>query len=193
MAGTEQVLVPDIGDFDDVPVIEVLVAVGDEVAAEDPLVVLESDKATMEVPSPSAGKVAAIEVAVGDKVKEGSPILSLEVSANGDGAEKAPAGAVAEDTRGVGVQGRRGRDPGGGAGRDRGPAPPQPASPQAGTGEAPAYASPAVRRLARELGVDLSTIRGSGRKGRITKEDVQKPQPKAAPSAPRRAAPRSPA
>ena len=72
MAGTEQVLVPDIGDFDDVPVIEVLVSVGDEVAAEDPLVVLESDKATMEVPSPSAGKVAAIAVAVGDKVKEGS-------------------------------------------------------------------------------------------------------------------------
>ena len=61
MAGTEQVLVPDIGDFDDVPVIEVLVAVGDTVAAEDPLVVLESDKATMEVPSPSAGKVAAID------------------------------------------------------------------------------------------------------------------------------------
>ena len=117
MAGTEQVLVPDIGDFDDVPVIEVLVAVGDTVAAEDPLVVLESDKATMEVPSPSAGKVAAIEVSVGDKVKEGSPILSLEVSPNGDGAEKAPAGAVAEDSRRLGVQGRRGRDPGGGAGR----------------------------------------------------------------------------
>ena len=76
MAGTEQVLVPDIGDFDDVPVIEVLVSVGDEVAAEDPLVVLESDKATMEVPSPSAGKVASIEVSVGDKVKEGTPIVN---------------------------------------------------------------------------------------------------------------------
>ena len=96
MAGTEQVLVPDIGDFDDVPVIEVLVAVGDTVNAEDPLVVLESDKATMEVPSPSAGKVAAIEVAVGDKVKEGSPILSLEVSGDGAApeAETAPAGTV---------------------------------------------------------------------------------------------------
>ena len=93
MAGTEQVLVPDIGDFDDVPVIEVLVAVGDTVAAEDPLVVLESDKATMEVPSPTAGKITAIEVAVGDKVKEGSALLTLEVSKNGDGAETAPARA----------------------------------------------------------------------------------------------------
>jgi pyruvate dehydrogenase E2 component (dihydrolipoamide acetyltransferase) len=142
VAGTEQVLVPDIGDFDDVPVIEVLVSVGDTVAAEDPLVVLESDKATMEVPSPTAGTVTAIIVAVGDKVKEGSAILSLEISNNGDRAEAAP------------------------------PAP-LPASPQAGTGEAPAYASPGVRRLARELGIDLSTVRGSGRKGRITKEDVQ--------------------
>jgi pyruvate dehydrogenase E2 component (dihydrolipoamide acetyltransferase) len=67
----EQVLVPDIGDFEDVPVIEVLVAVGDTVAEEDPLVTLESDKATMEVPSPASGKVAEIEVSVGDKVKEG--------------------------------------------------------------------------------------------------------------------------
>ena len=95
VAGTEQVLVPDIGDFDDVPVIEVLVSVGDEVAAEDPLVVLESDKATMEVPSPAAGKVAEIEVSVGDKVKEGSAILSLEVS-GGNGAEPAPPPTVAE-------------------------------------------------------------------------------------------------
>ena len=101
MAGTEQVLVPDIGDFDDVPVIEVLVSVGDEVAAEDPLVVLESDKATMEVPSPSAGKIASIEVAVGDKVKEGTPIVQLEVS-GGNGAapeaETAPPGTVERKT-----------------------------------------------------------------------------------------------
>jgi len=189
VAGTEQVLVPDIGDFDDVPVIEVLVAVGDTVNAEDPLVVLESDKATMEVPSPSAGKVTAIEVAVGDKVKEGSPIVSLEVS-GGNGAtpeaETAPAGTVERKTDAqeetaveAAIQDEEQAAP-----------PPEapahtPASPQAGTGEAPAYASPAVRRLARELGVDLSAIRGSGRKGRITKEDVQKPQPKetAAPAA----------
>lgn len=182
MAGTEQVLVPDIGDFDDVPVIEVLVAVGDTVAAEDPLVVLESDKATMEVPSPSAGKVAAIEVSVGDKVKEGSPILSLEVS-GGNGAEPAPAGVVAEDTAAAASKDVEAAIQEEEQDTTEAPAPPQPASPQAGTGEAPAYASPAVRRLARELGVDLSAIRGSGRKGRITKEDVQKPPREAAPSA----------
>ncbi len=181
MAGTEQVLVPDIGDFDDVPVIEVLVAVGDTVAAEDPLVVLESDKATMEVPSPAAGKVAAIEVAVGDKVKEGSAILTLEVSSNGDSAEKAPAGVVAES-----VPAAESKDVEAAVEPEPEPEPsPRPASPQAGTAEAPAYASPAVRRLARELGVDLSGVRGSGRKGRITKEDVQqaKDAPAAAPAA----------
>jgi pyruvate dehydrogenase E2 component (dihydrolipoamide acetyltransferase) len=185
MAGTEQVLVPDIGDFDDVPVIEVLVAVGDTVAAEDPLVVLESDKATMEVPSPSGGKVASIAVAVGDKVKEGSPILALEVG--GDGGEaKAPAGAVAES-----VPAAESKDVEAAAESEPPTAPPAPAepvSPQARPSEAPAYASPGVRRLARELGVDLTSVRGSGRKGRITKEDVQQakdapaPAPAAAPS-----------
>ncbi|MDA0181793.1 dihydrolipoyllysine-residue acetyltransferase [Solirubrobacter phytolaccae] len=182
---SEQVLVPDIGDFDDVPVIEVLVSVGDEVAAEDPLVVLESDKATMEVPSPSAGKVTEIGIAVGDKVKEGSAILTLEVSgANGAApeAETAPAGAVAEDAKAAetedvkAVEEPKSVD-----------APAQPASPQqsAGVSSAPAYASPGVRRLARELGVDLSTVTGSGRKGRITKDDVQqaKDAPAAAPAA----------
>ncbi|MDA0163471.1 dihydrolipoyl dehydrogenase [Solirubrobacter ginsenosidimutans] len=90
-----EVKVPDIGDFDAVPVIEILVAVGDEVAVEDPLVVLESDKATMEVPSPSAGKITDITVAVGDKVAEGSVILTLEGAATQDGA-KPPADAPAE-------------------------------------------------------------------------------------------------
>jgi dihydrolipoyl dehydrogenase len=89
-----EVRVPDIGDFTDVPVIEVLVGPGDDVAAEDPLVTLESDKATMEVPSPAAGKVAAIEVKVGDKVSEGSLLLSLQTSA--DGAAPEPPAAPAE-------------------------------------------------------------------------------------------------
>jgi pyruvate/2-oxoglutarate dehydrogenase complex dihydrolipoamide acyltransferase (E2) component len=75
-----EIKVPDIGDFDSVPVIEILVAAGDTVAVEDPLVVLESDKATMEVPSPAAGKVTDITVAVGDKVAEGSVLLTLETS-----------------------------------------------------------------------------------------------------------------
>ncbi len=177
----EQVLVPDIGDFDDVPVIEVLVSVGDEVAAEDPLVVLESDKATMEVPSPAAGKVAAIKVAVGDKVKEGSLIVELEVSGGNGAVETAPAGAVAES-----VPAAESKDV---AAVEEPPpveSPVHPASPQAGASDAPAYASPAVRRLARELGVDLTTVTGSGRKGRITKEDLQKA--KDAPAAPAEAA-----
>jgi pyruvate dehydrogenase E2 component (dihydrolipoamide acetyltransferase) len=194
VAGTEQVLVPDIGDFDDVPVIEVLVSVGDTVAAEDPLVVLESDKATMEVPSPTAGKVTAIEVAVGDKVKEGSAILSLEVS-GGNGAapeaETAPPGTVERKTDAqekTAVEGAiqdEEQDAPPAEEAPKPPASPAVASPQAGTGEEPAYASPGVRRLARELGVDLSTVRGSGRKGRITKEDVQgaKDAPAAAPAA----------
>jgi pyruvate dehydrogenase E2 component (dihydrolipoamide acetyltransferase) len=185
VAGTEQVLVPDIGDFDDVPVIEVLVSVGDEVAAEDPLVVLESDKATMEVPSPSAGKVASIEVSVGDKVKEGTPIVQLEVS-GGNGAEPAPAGTV---ERKADAQEETAVDAAIQDEEQAAPAPepesqPAPASPQLQTTKSPPYASPAVRRLARELGVDLSTIRGTGRKGRITKDDVRKPQPAEAEAAP---------
>lgn len=178
MAGKEQVLVPDIGDFDDVPVIEVLVSVGDEVAAEDPLVVLESDKATMEVPSPAAGKVAAISVSVGDKVSEGTAIIELEVSGS-NGATPAPASAAeavkAEEPAAVAAVQEPTPAPA---------APAQPASPQqkGGVSEAPAYASPGVRRLARELGIDLGTVSGTGRKGRITKEDVQ--QAKDAPAAP---------
>src|SRR3954447_4476051 len=77
------VVVPDIGDFADVPVIEVLVEVGQEVAAEDPLITLESDKATMEVPSPAAGVITELKVALGDKVSEGTPILTLEPKATG--------------------------------------------------------------------------------------------------------------
>jgi pyruvate dehydrogenase E2 component (dihydrolipoyllysine-residue acetyltransferase) len=185
VAGTEQVLVPDIGDFEDVPVIEILVGVGDTVSAEDPLVVLESDKATMEVPSPSDGTVAAIDVSVGDKVKEGSPILQLEVS-GGNGSEPAPGGAVAgtsiaaqESEKAAEIEEPPPVD------SSAPPASPQvdsPASPQAGTSEAPPYASPGVRRLARELDVDLSAVTGSGRKGRVTKEDVQRA--KDAPAAP---------
>src|SRR4051794_41287820 len=160
VAGTEQVLVPDIGDFEDVPVIEVLVAVGDTVAAEDPLVVLESDKATMEVPSPTAGKVAAIEVAVGDKVKEGSTLLQLEVS-GGNGAEPAPGGAVAgtsiaaqESEKAAEVEEPEPID------TSEAPASPQvesPASPQAGAGGAPPPAAPRARPPAREPRAALRT------------------------------------
>jgi pyruvate dehydrogenase E2 component (dihydrolipoamide acetyltransferase) len=181
---TEQVLVPDIGDFDDVPVIEVLVSVGDTVAAEDPLVTLESDKATMDVPSPVAGKIAELKVSVGDKVSEGTELLTVEVDgASGNGAAPAPAPADAE-TRDAGPEAIDSAAEAEAEDAAAPPAPPAPSSPQAGTGGAPIYASPGVRRLARELGVDLSQLRGSGRKGRITKEDVRKGPEKAPEAAP---------
>jgi pyruvate dehydrogenase E2 component (dihydrolipoamide acetyltransferase) len=197
---TEQVVVPDIGDFDEVPVIEVLVSVGDTVAAEDPLVTLESDKATMDVPSPVAGKVAELKVSVGDKVSEGSALLTVEVDGAAPAEEAAPAPDVAEsrekgeadavdsareadeaDERGSADVTEAARPAAGGDGAAAAPA--APVSPQAGTGGAPVYASPGVRRLARELGVDLAQVRGSGRKGRITKDDVRRGPEKAAPAA----------
>ncbi|WCR12031.1 dihydrolipoyllysine-residue acetyltransferase [Paracoccus stylophorae] len=151
-----EVNVPDIGDFSDVPVISILVKVGDSVAKEDPLIELESDKATMEVPSPVAGTIAAIAVKEGDRVSEGALILTVE----GDAAGAAPAPAAAA-------------------------APAPAAAPAAATAASPAaapavtdsgfgkaHASPSVRAFARQLGIDLAKVNGTGRKGRILREDV---------------------
>jgi pyruvate dehydrogenase E2 component (dihydrolipoamide acetyltransferase) len=163
----QEVRVPDIGDFQGVDVIEVLVAPGDAIAVETPLMVLESDKASMEVPSPHAGIVQEVKIGVGDKVSEGDVILLLQTEAEAEAAE-APA-ATTEPPAAVTL----------------GPTAPKPAdfevrrppvapTPMDETGFAKAHASPSVRRFARELGVDLSRIGdGSGRKGRIVKEDVQ--------------------
>jgi pyruvate dehydrogenase E2 component (dihydrolipoamide acetyltransferase) len=171
------VTVPDIGDFGDVPVIEVLVAVGDTVAAEDPLVTLESDKATMDVPSPAAGTVKAIHVKVGDNVSEGSLVLDLETDGDGSGtAEETPAPTPevvqAKASESPVAQGTRIA-----AEADETPAMPAPRAPTSAqvsdNGDAPVYASPSVRRIARELGIDLHGVAGSGRKGRLTPEDVR--------------------
>ena len=180
------VTVPDIGDFVDVPVIEILVEAGQHVAEEDPLVVLESDKATMEVPAPFAGVVAELRVSVGDKVSEGSTLLVLDV-AGGNGAS-APAAAAEPTGRpdrpsseaaaprsvesAIAAEVQSGDD-----GSPEAPAPPEPAP----SSDVPVYASPSVRRLARERGIDLSGVQGTGRKGRITKEDLEAPTTKAAP------------
>ena len=179
LAEVKEVTVPDIGDFDDVPVIEVLVAAGDTVAEEDPLVTLESDKATMDVPAPFAGVVQELKVNVGDKVAQGSLLLMIEVS--GNGASPAPDPKEVEEPGHAGaaetaVEAEAEAET---------EAPPEPSSAAPSEDDAPPYASPAVRRLAREKGVDLSTIEGSGRKGRITKEDLEKPAgaPASAPSA----------
>nr|MBV6629357.1 dihydrolipoyllysine-residue acetyltransferase [Oceanococcus sp. HetDA_MAG_MS8] len=166
---TKPVTVPDIGDFDKVPVIEVLVAEGDSVAAEDPLIVLESDKATMEVPAPEAGTVTTVVVKQGDSVGQGDTILHLQTQAS------APSAAAKDDA----------------AAREDKPQPsqdaadkPQTSSPRDDSKPPPAgkrpvsaaelpYASPSIRKFARELGVDLQQVKGSGRKGRILREDVK--------------------
>jgi pyruvate dehydrogenase E2 component (dihydrolipoamide acetyltransferase) len=172
--------VPDIGDFEDVPIIEILVSPGDTVAVDDPLLTLESDKATMDVPAPFAGTVAELQVKVGDKVSQGTHLLTLTPS---DGAppdskaaaaidQGAPTEADAPGAVGSATQAEAAAE----AQPESAPVePPAPApAPAAMDGGGPIYASPAVRRLARELGVDLTQVQGSGRKGRIIKDDVQR-------------------
>lgn len=221
------VLVPDIGDFKDVPVIEVLVKPGDRVEAETPLVTLESDKATMEVPSPSAGTVKEIKVKVGDKVSQGSLIAVLDSGGKGAAPEPgagraATPGKPASPEQPVAAA-RGGTTPSeqaepekpyreaqsapSASARGGAAVPSEQAQPEAAYREqapprkeyggptetippprqppsvAPpvvdeeafhkAHASPSVRKMARELGVDLGRVQGSGPKGRITPEDVQ--------------------
>jgi pyruvate dehydrogenase E2 component (dihydrolipoamide acetyltransferase) len=167
VANIVDVKVPDIGDYKDVPIIEILVKPGDVVKADASLVTLESDKATMDVPAPKAGTVKEIVAKIGDKVAMGSLILRMEEA--GDAAAPAPAASATP------------------------PAPastaPAPAAPPAAAPAAQAApekvggpaladfsgvnAGPAVRRLARELDLDLTSVRGTGEKGRITREDVK--------------------
>ena len=165
-----EVKVPDIGDFKDVPVIEVFVKAGDAVKAEDPLITLESDKATMDVPAPSAGTIKDLKVKVGDKVSEGSVILTLQ-SAGAPGAA-APAAPKRAEPAPAATAAPALSPP---AGRPE-PVAAQPAAPaQRVDSEAfkKAHASPSVRAFARELGVDLSKVKGSGPKERILQQDVQ--------------------
>lgn len=208
MGKIQEIPVPDIGDFDEVDVLEVLVSPGDRVAAEDSLITLESDKASMEVPAPVAGVVKELKVSAGDKISQGAVILTLEVE-DGDGSpeaaeepeaeakggpEKEPEGETESKPGAGGDQGAEEQDGRG----EKGKPPARPAKEAAnepareGAGEpagagasgkldesidekafAKAHASPGVRRFARELGVDLGNLKGSGRKGRILKEDVQ--------------------
>ena len=158
--GTQTVSVPDIGDFKEVEVIEVLVKPGDSVSKEQSLITLESDKATMEIPSPGAGRVQSIKVKVGDKVAKGSAILVLEGST---GAAPATTPKAAQPSAPAAPQ----------------PVPaaaatprPVPREPREETTTKP-HASPSVRKFARELGVDLTQVQGSGPKGRILHTDVQ--------------------
>jgi pyruvate dehydrogenase E2 component (dihydrolipoamide acetyltransferase) len=161
-----EVKVPDIGDFKDVPVIEVLVKPGDTVKKDDSLIVLESDKATMEVPAPAGGTVKELRVKLGDKVGEGTVILTMEAASAAPAAKPAdvaPAKAAAPSPAPVAST----------------TTPEEPIEVRRAApiilaeGGVPPHASPGVRRFARELGVDLQRVKGSGPKARILKEDIQ--------------------
>src|SRR6056297_591801 len=197
-----RVEVPDLGDFDEVDVIEVHVAEGDEVAEEDPLLTLETDKASMDVPAPAAGRVAEVVVSLGDKVSSGDEILTLLTGEGGgsggdtaeaDQADKAAAQAAEERTADGGRKSdgeaeaprRRtesaasSRQQAGSGRRERAADAEERRDVPSGfpaidePGFSRAHASPSVRRLARELGVDLARVDGSGRKGRVLAEDVK--------------------
>jgi pyruvate dehydrogenase E2 component (dihydrolipoamide acetyltransferase) len=168
MAEMTQVAVPDIGDFTDVPVIELLVNEGDPVDVDTPLVTLESDKATMEIPAPVAGVVDKLLVKLGDKVSEGTPIATIAAS-NGAPAGEAPIDAAPATTELAPEPTSTPAEPVTLVHTGDTAAPPAPALTE--DGEAP-YASPLALRLARELGVDLGNVQGSGRNGRISRDDV---------------------
>ena len=162
MADTVAVSVPDIGDFTDVPVIEVLVKPGDTINKDDSVVVLESDKASMEVPSVAGGVVKDVSVKVGDKVSKGTQILTLTVE--GAAPQQAP-------------QAQAPAQPAQPAQTVQPPQPAKPSAPPEPVQSAPAgenvHASPSIRRFARELGVELSRVAPTGPNGRITRDDVQ--------------------
>ena len=198
MSEIVEVKVPDIGDFDAVDVVEVLVAAGDEIAKEDSLITLESDKATMDVPAPASGTVQEVRVKAGDQVHEGTVILTLETSDISDEAAERPEPATAEADEQTDGEAPS-SPPVETAESDEPPTSESPAAEPTAVvevGEPSAevlveaaperhpvevvqadfsrvYASPAVRRFARELGVDLTRVRGTGRKERILKEDVR--------------------
>ncbi|MGJ8690235.1 MAG: dihydrolipoyllysine-residue acetyltransferase [Gammaproteobacteria bacterium] len=167
-SSVETIEVPDIGGDSDVEVIEIHVAVGDNINEEDALITLESDKAAMEIPAPKGGEVKALNLKVGDKVSKGSAILELLVSGSAPAAqaksESAPAPAPAPAPAAQAPSPQKASTPA--------PAAAAPVAAEATTDNANVYAGPAVRKLARELGVALAQVTGSGAKNRILKEDI---------------------
>jgi pyruvate dehydrogenase E2 component (dihydrolipoamide acetyltransferase) len=203
MGALVDIKVPDIGDFTDVEVIEVMVKPGDPVRVDDSLITIESDKASMEVPATQAGIVKEIRVKIGDKVSEGSPIVVIETAAAADGnpaaaaaptpaAKPAPAptlSVVKKPAPATAQPARQAKPPAAAeeaptdsknassatAKSERsGPAAPESSSETGAESERKPHASPAVRKFARELGVDLHAVKGSGLNGRIFRSDVQK-------------------
>ena len=170
MSNIEEIKIPDIGDFDSVEVIEIAVSVGDRVEIEDTLVTVESDKASMDIPSPKVGEIKEIKVNIGDKVSEGTPIISLLISEE----EVKKDNQVSKRTEGLDEK----ETPKIEKSENRIAPPPPPKIPETSqlvgqSNSAKAHASPSVRRFARELGVDLGLVYGTGPKNRILKEDVK--------------------
>ena len=173
MSSLKEAFVPDIGEFKDVAVIEVLVKPGDAIRPEQSLITVESDKATMEIPSPASGVVKEVRVKVGDKISQGSLILLF------DPAESAPAAAPKPAAPSLAAVPPKAQPPQ----RAAVPEAPRPVAAAPGSEPVPhasvsvpgasAHASPSVRKFARELGVDLGKVKGTGPKGRITQSDVQ--------------------
>jgi pyruvate dehydrogenase E2 component (dihydrolipoyllysine-residue acetyltransferase) len=169
----QDITVPDLGDFKDVEVIDVLVKPGDKIDVDTPLITLETEKATMDVPATSAGVVKSIAIKKGDRVSKGNVIAQIEAEAGGKKEEKKPAAAA------------QSAPPAQPAAKAETPAVPAPApapAPQQRAPTAPVaittdfsavHASPSIRKFARELGVDLTAVKGSGPKGRVTADDVK--------------------
>ena len=180
MGETQKITIPDIGDFENVDVIEVLVAPGEIVQAEDPLITLESDKATMDLPSPAAGQITQVLVAVGDQVSQGAVVVLLDPAEADTAVAKPPSEphstqAVATPTAVTAPESAA--SPAGPETATQSPlqslAPPSTLPPPLEGGSKLPHASPAVRRFARQLGVDLSQINGGGARGRILQDDVR--------------------
>jgi len=178
MSNIKDVLVPDIGEFDAVEVIEVLVKSGDAVSVEDPLLTMESDKASMDVPSPFSGTVKTVKIKAGDKVSQNDLILTLvvkelETAVTETSAETENSEATAPETKDI-VSTRKSESTSSGAvSKEPARRPPPIVMSVNQKSFLRAHASPSIRKFARQLGVDLSQVHGSGRKERITKEDVQ--------------------
>ena len=178
MSNIKDILVPDIGEFDAVEVIEVLVKSGDAVSVEDPLLTMESDKASMDVPSPFSGTVKTVKIKAGDKVSQNDLILTLvvkelETAVTETSAETENSEATAPENKDI-VSTRESESTSSGAvSKEPARRPPPIVMSVNQKSFLRAHASPSIRKFARELGVDLSQVHGSGRKERITKEDVQ--------------------
>ena len=176
MATPIEVLVPDIGGFKDVSVIEVLVKDGQQIDKESPLITLETEKATMDVPAPAAGRIAQVKLKRGDKVSEGSLILMLEADAGAKTESAAPKPASIPAAQAAPTAPTAASKPASSPEPSAAVAASAPAATTAEIDEqafSRAYASPSVRKFARELGADLGRIKGTGNKGRITQDDVK--------------------